>query len=80
MYKPASSTYMTISISIWIMKSCTDLRKENKSYDTLVRREQRKTDMRFGRWNVRSLYRAGSLTSAARELVTYIRFSGCAGG
>jgi hypothetical protein len=24
--------------------------------------------MRFGNWNVRSLYRAGSLTAAAREL------------
>jgi len=24
--------------------------------------------MRFGTWNVRSLYRAGSLTVAAREL------------
>jgi len=30
--------------------------------------------MRFGTWNVRSLYRAGSLTTAARELA---RFSGC---
>jgi len=28
--------------------------------------------MRFGRWNVRSLYRAGSLTAAAaRELARY---------
>ena len=27
--------------------------------------------MRFGTWNVRSLYRAGSLTAAARELATY---------
>ena len=27
--------------------------------------------MRFGTWNVRSLYRAGSLTAAARELVRY---------
>ena len=30
-----------------------------------------KGDMRFGAWNVRSLYRAGSLTAAARELVRY---------
>jgi len=36
--------------------------------------------MRFGTWNVRPLYGAGSLTSAARELVRYVRFSGCAGG
>ena len=28
-------------------------------------------DMRFGTWNVRSLYRAGSLTAAARELARY---------
>ena len=27
--------------------------------------------MRFGTWNVRSLYRAGSLTAAARELAIY---------
>ena len=28
-------------------------------------------DMRFGTWNFRSLYRAGSLTAATRELVWY---------
>jgi hypothetical protein len=27
--------------------------------------------MRFGIWNVRSLYRAGSLTTAAREFARY---------
>jgi len=27
--------------------------------------------MKYGTWNVRSLYRAGSLTAAARELVSY---------
>ena len=27
--------------------------------------------MRFGIWNVRSLYRSGSLTTAARELAGY---------
>jgi len=27
--------------------------------------------MRFGTWNVRSLYRAGSLTAATRELARY---------
>jgi len=36
--------------------------------DTLVRHKRRKRDTRFGTWNVRSLYRAGSLTAAAREL------------
>jgi exonuclease III len=28
-------------------------------------------DMRFGTWNVRSLYRAGSLKTVARELRKY---------
>jgi exonuclease III len=36
--------------------------------DTLVRPEQRKRDVRFGTWNVTSLYRAGSLTATARKL------------
>ena len=36
--------------------------------DPLVRPEQIKTEMRFGTWNVRSLYRADSHTAAAREL------------
>jgi len=27
--------------------------------------------MRFGMWNARSLYRAGSITTAARELERY---------
>jgi exonuclease III len=29
-------------------------------------------DMRFGTWNVRSLYRAGSLTTVSRELSRYM--------
>jgi hypothetical protein len=28
-------------------------------------------DMRFGMWNVRSLYRAGSLTTVAKEISKY---------
>jgi len=36
-----------------------------------VQPKQRKRNMRFGTWNVRSLYRAGSLTAAARELARY---------
>jgi hypothetical protein len=28
-------------------------------------------DMRFGLWNVKSLYRAGSLTTVSRELARY---------
>ena len=40
--------------------------------DPLVRTKQWKMDVRVGTWNVRSLYRAGSLTAAAaRELARY---------
>jgi hypothetical protein len=31
----------------------------------------RKMDMRLGTWNIRSIYRAGSLETAARELGKY---------
>jgi len=37
----------------------------------LVRPKQRKMDATFGTWNVRSLYRVGSFTAAARELARY---------
>ena len=37
----------------------------------MVRPKQRKRDMPFGTWNIRSLYRAGSLMAAARELARY---------
>jgi hypothetical protein len=33
--------------------------------------KQQKRDVRFGAWNVRSLYRAGSLTAADKELGRY---------
>ena len=39
--------------------------------DTLARHKQQKRDMRFGTWNVRSLYQVGLLTAAARELERY---------
>jgi len=32
---------------------------------------KRKRDILLGTWNVRSLYRVGSLTAAARELARY---------
>ena len=35
------------------------------------RTRQRKREIFLGKWNVRSLYRAGSLTTAARELARY---------
>jgi hypothetical protein len=33
--------------------------------------KQWNTDMRFGLWNVRTLYRAGSLMTVSRELSRY---------
>ena len=36
-----------------------------------VRPTQQKRDMNFDMWNVRCLYRAVTLTAAARELVRY---------
>ena len=39
--------------------------------NTLVQPKQRERDMKFGTWNVRSLYRAGSLTAAAMVLARY---------
>ena len=38
---------------------------------------QRKRDIWVGTWNVRSLYRAGSLTVAARELARCQVFTPC---
>jgi hypothetical protein len=35
--------------------------------------------MRFATWNVRSLFRAGSLTAVARELARYLQEVGCGG-
>jgi hypothetical protein len=37
-------------------------------------------DMRSGLWNVRSLYRAGSLMSFEGTSQIYVRFCGSAGG
>ena len=45
--------------------------KSRSRSDTLVRKKQRKRDMRCGTWNVRDLYRAGSLIAAARVLARY---------
>ena len=39
--------------------------------DILVWPKRWKRDKRFGTWNVRSLYRVGSLTAATRELARY---------
>jgi hypothetical protein len=39
--------------------------------DPLVQPKHWKRNVRFGTWNVRSLYRSGSLTIVARELARY---------
>jgi hypothetical protein len=39
--------------------------------DALAQPKHQKMDMRFGTWNVRSLYRIGSLKTVARELGKY---------
>jgi hypothetical protein len=39
--------------------------------DYLAHPKHRKKDMRFGTWNVRSLYTSGSLKMVARELGKY---------
>jgi exonuclease III len=39
--------------------------------DSLARPKHRKRDMRLCTWNVRNLYRAGSLKTVARELGKY---------
>jgi hypothetical protein len=36
--------------------------------DTLERTKERKKDMRFGTWDVRSLYRSGTLKAVSAEL------------
>ena len=46
-------------------------RKPRTWTDTLVRPKQRKRDIRFGTWNVRNLYRVGSLAAATRKLARY---------
>jgi hypothetical protein len=39
--------------------------------DSLAQHMHRKRDMKFGTWNVTSLYRAGSLKTVARDLQEY---------
>jgi hypothetical protein len=38
----------------------------------VVRPKRQKRDKRFGTWNVRNLYKAGSVTAAARELADLV--------
>ena len=46
-------------------------RKRRTWIETFLRPKERKMDMRFGTWKVRSLYRLRFLTAASRELVRY---------
>jgi hypothetical protein len=40
------------------------------------RHKVKKMDMNFVTWNVRSLYRVGSVMTVAKKVSTYVRFSG----
>jgi hypothetical protein len=51
------------------MKNVMKLQTWTNSWDKRPKREN--MDMRFGLWNVGSLYRAGSLMTASRELSRY---------
>jgi hypothetical protein len=52
-----------------VVKNLTEPRTGMDSLDK--RPKLRNMDMRFGMWNVRSLYRAGSLMTVSRELARY---------
>jgi hypothetical protein len=52
-----------------VTKNLTELRTWTDSLDK--RPKLRNMDMRFGTWNVRSLYKAGSLMTVSRELTRY---------
>jgi hypothetical protein len=58
------------------------LKKPRTWTDSFDKRpKQKKMDMRFGTWNVGSMYRAGSLGAVGEEISkVYVRFSGRAGG
>jgi len=49
----------------------SDLREGGLFLEEVPRGRQRKRDIVLGTWNVRSLYRVGSLTAVARELTRY---------
>jgi hypothetical protein len=46
-------------------------KKPRNQTDCSVRPKQWKRDMTFGTWNVRSLYRSGSLMTVVREFARY---------
>jgi hypothetical protein len=54
-------------------KFVTNIHKDTRTLtDSLdIRPKQRNMDMRSGLWNVRSLYRAGSVMTVSRELAIY---------
>jgi len=55
-------------------------RKNVSCYEIFIEKVT-KRDTKFDTWNIRSLYRASSLTAAGQVISKIsIRFSGCAGG
>ena len=62
--------WQLLAVRKYLVTKCSHS-KPRTGTDTLVRPKQRKGDMTFGTWNVRSLYWSGSLTAAARELARY---------
>jgi len=59
-----------LTIKTYLVTKCLHIKTRTQTY-ILVRPKQQKTGMTFGTWNVRSLYRSGSLTAAVRELARY---------
>jgi hypothetical protein len=58
-----------------------DHKKPRTWTDSLDKQSKRKKmDMRFGTWNVRRMYRAGSLMTVAEEISKYVTFSRSTGG
>ena len=59
-----------LTVNMYLVAKCS-YRKPRTWTDSLVRPKQQRRDVRYGTWDVRSPYRAGSHTAAARELTIY---------
>jgi hypothetical protein len=46
----------------------TSYERPQEALDLGKRPKRKKTDMRFGTWSVRSMYRAGSIRAVAEEI------------
>jgi hypothetical protein len=58
-----------LTLKHWLVMKCHT--GSWNSTDSLERPRQQKMNMRFVTWNVRGLYRAGSLKTVASELAKY---------